>query len=49
MKEANCICPRCGALLYVKFSLCKDVECPNCGRVFNPLFGDGKLIGQIKK
>lgn len=49
-KKPNCICPECKVKLYVKgFVPWKDIKCPNCGRAFNPLFGDGEFIGYIKR
>ena len=49
-KLPNCIYSECKIKLYVKgFVPWVDIKCPNCGRAFNLLFGDGEFIGYIKK
>jgi len=41
----SCVCPGCGARLVADYGLFLDVTCPVCKRIFNPLFGDGMMIG----
>jgi hypothetical protein len=32
----NCICSTCGYIVAHRFGMpCKDINCPNCGRVMN--------------
>lgn len=48
--KPNCVCPECKAVLSVSgLTPWTDIECPKCGRIFNPLIGEGELIGYLKK